>query len=383
MGRMNPLVKRTARPNLPSMLRLKQIRLTQFKNHPDTTYDLDARVVGITGSNGVGKTNLLDALYALCFSRGYFSRSDQTLVKHGNSGFRIDGTFQRLDQLHQVGLILRETGKKEVWLDGDPLPRIADHLGRFPVVMIAPDDAELITGDSKPRRLFLDALISQLRPGYMTALSKYNRVLQQRQALLRECAEVGLSAARTSLLDVLDEQWAELAGVIVEARLHWCALLNQQMIQQHRSIAGTTDQVQMFFQHDLAEGDPLSMIRKQRSKDIAAQRNTLGPHRDDLLFTLDQHPFKQVASQGQRKTLLFSLKLAERALLEENLGIPPLLLLDDVFEKLDPDRIRSLLSEVVTQTTSQIFITDTDSKRLNEQLNPLPVDWKGLGIDRH
>jgi DNA replication and repair protein RecF len=139
----------------------------------------------------------------------------------------------------------------------------------------------------------------------------------------------------------------------------------------------------MFFQHDLAEGDPLSMIRKQRSKDIAAQRNTLGPHRDDLLFTLDQHPFKQVASQGQRKTLLFSLKLAERALLEENLGIPPLLLLDDVFEKLDPDRIRSLLSEVVTQTTSQIFITDTDSKRLNEQLNPLSVDWKGLGIDRH
>lgn len=377
---MNPLAEPSGQTNLPPMLRLTQIRLTQFKNHPNVPYDLDARVVGICGPNGVGKTNLLDAVYALCFSRGYFSRSDQTLVKHGNFGFRIDGTFQRNDQLQEVALILRETGKKEVWLDGDTLSRIADHLGRFPVVMIAPDDAELITGDSKPRRLFLDALISQLHPGYLSALSKYNRVLQQRQALLRECAELGLSVARSALLDVLDEQWASLASLIVEARSHWCESLNQRMVQQYRSIAGSADVIQMVLEQDLKQEDPLVRIQKNRSRDIAAQRNTIGPHRDDLLFTLGDHPFKQVASQGQRKTLLFSLKLAERSLLEEKLGLSPILLLDDVFEKLDPSRIRSLLSGVVADTASQVFITDTDPNRLEEQIEPLSVQWKRLTI---
>ena len=363
------------------MLRLQQLRLTQFKNHPNVQYAFTERVVGIAGPNGVGKTNLLDAIYALCFSRGYFSRSDQYLVRHGAIGFRLDGITDRRGTTHEIGLVLRESGKKEIWLDKDLLPRLSEYLGRFPVVMIAPDDSELIMGESKSRRQFLDALISQLDPSYLSALTKFNRLLQQRQALLRECAEQGSTTTRLSLLDVLDEQWAETIRIILPARRKWTEVIKEYLIEQYRFIAGNADLVGMEFVTEMGNDDPLESIRKNRPKDLIAQRNTLGPHRDDILFRLGDHPFKQVASQGQRKTLLFSLKLAERSLLEEQLQLPPLLLLDDVFEKLDPGRIQSLLHWVSTKTNSQVFITDTDPDRLRESLQQLEIPFQLLQME--
>lgn len=362
------------------MPRIERIRLVQFKNHPDTEYVFQTRVVGITGNNGVGKTNLLDAIHTLCFTRSYFSRSDQQLTRHGSLGFRLDGQLGKFDGQHAVQLILRETGKKEIWCDGEQLPRISDHLGRFPVVMIAPDDAELIQGESRARRQFLDGLISQLDPTYMPALARSNRLLQQRQALLRTCAEQGLSAERSGLLDVLDEQWAATIGTLVVARRHWVAQLNVQMLQQYISIAGDDEGVSIEYLADLDDPDPLRFLRSNRARDLAAQRNTRGPHRDELIFRLGEHPFRQVASQGQRKTLLFALKLAERLLLEQGLGLSPILLLDDVFEKLDRARMSALLHWVARETSAQVFITDTDAGRLREHLDPLGVDWQLLSI---
>ncbi|MFN4892622.1 MAG: DNA replication/repair protein RecF [Bacteroidota bacterium] len=360
------------------MLRIEQLQLTQFKNHPDQPLVFGSRVIGITGANGVGKTNLLDALYTLCFSRGYFSRSDQSLVRHGENGFRIDGKIQRNGQHHEVSIILRETAKKEIWHDGDLLPRLSDHLGRFPVVMIAPDDSELITGESKTRRQFLDALISQVDGYYLSTLTKFNRLLQQRQALLRECGELGTTPDRSALLDVIDEQWIETIRLIIPARKLWSIRLQQRMLELYTSFAGDTEPIGMSYQCDLPEESTLNFIRENRSRDIAAQRNTRGPHRDDLLFSMGGHSFKQVASQGQRKTLLFALKLAERSLLEEYLTLPPIVLLDDVFEKLDPKRISALLQWVAKNTGSQVFITDTDPNRLRENLDPLDPEWQLL-----
>lgn len=362
------------------MLRLDQLQLTQFKNHPDTRYDFTERIVGITGLNGVGKTNLLDAIHALCFTRGYFSRQDQSLVRHGAVGFRLDGKIRRNDQLHSIQLILRETGKKEIWLDGDLLPRMADHLGRYPVVMIAPDDAELIQGESRSRRQFLDALLSQLVPTYLENLVRFNRLLQQRQALLREMAEKQVSASQLAVLDVLDEQWVDTMRVLIPERTRWTTILNDKVSEHYQRIAGIQESIRVSYQSDLLNEDPLSRIRAQRNRDLAAQRNTVGPHRDDLLFQLGDHPFKAIASQGQRKTLLFALKLAERSLLEEELKLPPLLLLDDVFEKLDPKRMQALLSWVADQTHSQVFITDTDPDRLNQHLDPLGTSWQSLTL---
>lgn len=362
------------------MLFLEHIQVTQFKNHPDIRFDFRERVVGITGANGVGKTNLLDAIYALCFTRGYFSRQDQSLVRHGEAGFRIDGQLRRNDQSHSIQLILRETGKKELWSDGDLLPRMAKHLGRFPVVMIAPDDSELIQGESRSRRQFLDALIAQLVPEYLPTLVRFNRLLQHRQALLRESAEKGMTPAQTQVLDVLDEQWADTMRILIPERIRWSNTLNNGVKEQYQRIAGANESVSLQYQSDLLQTDPLERIRAQRPRDLAAQRNTLGPHRDDLLFQLGDHPFKQIASQGQRKTLLFALKLAERALLEQELGLPPLLLLDDVFEKLDPERMHALLAWVANQTRSQVFITDTDPSRLKDQLDALTPTWQSIQL---
>lgn len=362
------------------MLRLEQIRLTQFKNHPDTEYAFHTRVVGIAGPNGVGKTNLLDAIHTLCFSRSYFTRNDQSLVRHGATGFRLDGRFQKNDQLHEVEMIWRESGKKEIRVDQDPLPKLADLLGRYPVVMIAPDDAELIQGDSKLRRQFLDSLICQLDPAYLTSLTRYNRVLAQRQALLREWGEQGPSPARTELLNVLDEQWAEGVRQLVPGRQKWIGEWQTRVWEHYERIAGKSDKVSMEYVSNLGAGDPLELIRSNRIRDLAAQRNTVGPHRDDLLFLLSTFPFKQVASQGQRKTMLFALKLAACNLLEDNLGVAPLLLLDDVFEKLDADRIGSLLRWVADQTHSQVFISDTDPQRLQLQLGSLCKNWQLLQI---
>lgn len=363
------------------MLRLEQVRLTQFKNHPDSEHWFRSRVVGITGPNGAGKTNLLDAIHTLCFTRSYFTRNDQLLVRHGESGVRLEGRFLKLDRTYEVQMILRESGKKEIRLDGDLLPRLADQLGRFPVVMIAPDDAELIQGDSKDRRQFLDALICQLDPAYLNSLSVYNKLLTQRQALLRELQEQGSSPTRTELLEVLDSQWAAAVHQLLPARNKWTARLEKQVLIHYARIAGSTDDLSMQYQADLVSNDPLVELRAHRNRDIAAGRTTRGPHRDELLFLLGDHPFKGVASQGQRKTLLFSLKLAARQLLEEETGLPPLLLLDDVFEKLDSQRTASLLQWVAGHTTSQVFITDTDPVRLKAQLDPLYPDWQLLPVD--
>jgi len=362
------------------MLRLEQLQLTQFKNHPDTRYDFTERIVGITGLNGVGKTNLLDAIHALCFTRGYFSRQDQSLVRHGQAGFRLDGRLRRNNESHSIQLILRETGKKEIWLDGDLLPRMADHLGRYPVVMIAPDDAELIQGESRSRRQFLDALLSQLVPTYLPNLVRFNRLLQQRQALLRDLAENGNTTAQLAVLDVLDEQWVATMRMLIPERIRWSAVLNEKVNEHYQRIAGTKENIRLTYQSDLLDVDPLQRIQAQRARDLAAQRNTVGPHRDDLLFHLGEHPFKTEASQGQRKTLLFALKLAERSLLEDELKLPPFLLLDDVFEKLDPTRMQALLSWVANQTRSQVFITDTDPIRLNDQLTNLGTSWQSLTL---
>ena len=362
------------------MLRLEQIRLTQFKNHPDTGYTFGARVVGIAGPNGVGKTNLLDAIHTLCFTRSYFTRQDQLLSRHGAVGFRLEGRFQKLTQSLDVALICREAGKKEVRLDGDLLPRLADQLGRFPVVMIAPDDAELVQGDSKVRRQFLDALICQLDPAYLNTLTAYNKILAQRQALLREWSEQGPAPTRTALLDVLDSQWVDAVQRLVPARQTWTLALQQQVVRLYQQFAGHRDDVSLEYLSDLGSADPIEQIRSNRSRDLAAQRNTIGPHRDDLLFLFGPHPFKQVASQGQRKTLLFALKLATCQLLEEKLGVPPLLLLDDVFEKLDGERTHALLDWVANQTDAQVFITDTDPMRLQSHLGPLHPAWQLLEI---
>jgi DNA replication and repair protein RecF len=363
---------------------LKKISLLQFKNYPQADFAFPERITGISGANGTGKTNLLDAIYYLCFTKSYFAGSDAQLVKKGCFGFRISGQFTTLQGgEHDVTAILRENGKKEIGWDGDIYPRVSAHIGKLPAVVIAPDDVEIITGASEARRKLADAMLCQLNDVYLQHLMQYNKILQQRNSLLKQMAENPVMSE--GVLDVLDRQLAEKGASIFEKRKATLDPFLQKATEHYARIAGNTDEISLQYVSQLGKSNSeeksqilfLSLLQANRSRDKAMQRTTTGIHRDDMQFEMMGQPFKQTASQGQRKSMLFALKLTEFEWLEKSKGFPPILLLDDVFEKLDESRMQNLLKEVCLEKKGQVFITDTHADRLRDSLSKLT---NGFGL---
>ncbi|MGV3528868.1 MAG: DNA replication/repair protein RecF [Flavisolibacter sp.] len=350
-------------------LSIEKLSLFQFKNYHQQSYRFNERVVGICGRNGVGKTNLLDAVHYLCFTRSYFTRSDQLHVHHGTEGFRLEGGFTLNGNTETAVCILRESGKKEFLLDGTAYKKFSEHIGRYPCVVIAPDDVQLITGSSEVRRGFLDTLLSQLDSAYLRSLIIYTKVLQQRNSFLKAYRDS--FHKDLSVLDVLDEQLATEAALIYEKRSVFLQRFLPVVKQLYHDISQTSENINLLYESELQQMKMEELLRLNRQKDLMVQRTTGGIHRDDLLPELDGVPFKSIASQGQRKSLLFALKLAEVEIIHEEKNIYPILLLDDVFEKLDESRITNLLQRVVENEAMQIFITDTNCERLEQKLTEL------------
>ena len=355
------------------MLLIRNISLLQFKNYSNRTLDITHRIIGICGNNGVGKTNLLDAIHYLCFTKSYFSRADSPNVQQGRSGFRIDGGVELNGHLEKVTCILRENGKKEFLVDEQSYDRFSQHIGRYPCVVIAPDDALLITGGSEERRKFLDSLLSQLDPIYLQQLIVYTRILQQRNSLLKSFAETG--ARNTALLDVLDEQLLGPGNFISEKRKEFLVSFLPAVKHIYVEIARRQEDISLFYESQLLESSFDSLLAASRPRDFQSQRTAAGIHRDDLEIRLGNMAFKNIASQGQRKSLLFALKLAEMDVLRKEKGFAPLLLLDDVFEKLDSERIGSLLTRVCAANEGQVFITDTSEERLRQKLEEIGIPF--------
>ncbi|SKA10390.1 DNA replication/repair protein RecF [Sediminibacterium ginsengisoli] len=355
---------------LPVMLRLHSITIVQFRNYLQQKFDFSERIVGICGLNGTGKTNLLDAIYYLSFSRSYFSRPDSQNVHHGLAGLRLEGRYGLNGNQHELTCVVRENNRKELTLNGEAYKRFSDHIGRFPSVMIAPDDVELITGSSEERRKFIDTLLSQVNAQYLQHLIAYNRIMQQRNSLLKQYADAG--KPDESLLDILDEQLSERGNYIFTERKQFLHSFLPMVHSIYNRIAGREDALALAYESQLlASGDLSGLLLQARSKDLLLQRTTRGIHRDDLIFRMQDHPFRSEASQGQRKSLLFALKLAEWQFLKEQKGFTPILLLDDVFEKLDEQRMSQLLQWVCTESDGHVFITDTHPERLRAQLDGL------------
>lgn len=353
------------------MLTLQALTLYQFRNYDHLNLQFHERVVGFCGPNGVGKTNLLDAIHYLCLTKTYFGRSDAGNVKFGLQGFRIEGNGRLGSSPFQVVCILRENGKKEMQLNQEPYARFSEHIGRFPVVVVAPDDVVLVTGGSEERRTLLDTIISQFDPAYLQHLIAYNRILLQRNSLLRQFADAG--GPDLSLLQVLDEQLSTPAQHIYEKRKRFVETYIPAVQEMYRMISGSKENIQLRYESPLHLKAMPDLLRDSIDKDRYAQRTTTGIHRDDLDFILDALPFRQVASQGQRKSLLFALKLAEFQVLKNQKGFPPFLLLDDVFEKLDATRMGNLLHWACVSNEGQVFLTDTHQERLRDALNGLSV----------
>ncbi|MGF7230568.1 DNA replication/repair protein RecF, partial [Arachidicoccus sp.] len=253
--------------------------------------------------------------------------------------------------------------------------KFSDHIGKFSCVMIAPDDATLITGVSEERRKFLDTLLSQIYPDYLEHLIHYNRILLQRNSCLKNLFEQQKS--HDDLLDVLDEQLAHEGEAILSRRKIFVEDFIPLILSQYQSIADKQEAVDIHYQTQMAdENKMLQLLKDNRQRDLFAQRTTSGIHKDDLLFLMNDHPFKQLASQGQRKSLLFALKLAEYFSIKEIKKHAPILLLDDVFEKLDANRMMNLLQKVCKDTDAQIFITDTHKERLEGAFETLHLDYQ-------
>ncbi|MEO6669765.1 MAG: DNA replication and repair protein RecF [Ferruginibacter sp.] len=356
------------------MLALKKIIVTHFKNYAFNSFEFSKNVVGICGLNGKGKTNLLDAIYYCCFTKSYFSGTDLLNINFEKDGFRLEAYFEKQGSDQKVICIHRGSTKKEFSLNDVPYEKLSKHIGLLPAVMIAPDDIELITGSSEGRRKFADTVLSQVDPAYLQELITYNKVLQQRNSLLKKM-EDDRNGSMT-VLEILDEQMIKPATIIHEKRKLFLATLIPLVKQFYNQISNNAETISLEYVSQLNGNSFESLLKENRTRDLVLQRSNAGIHKDDISFVLNGQVFKNIASQGQRKSLLFALKLAEFELLKMNKGFAPLLLLDDVFEKLDDVRMQQLLHWVCNKNAGKVFITDTHRERLEAAFGKLKVDFQ-------
>lgn len=373
------------------MRRFTKITITQFKNYSFSTFNFTERIIGICGLNGKGKTNLLDAIYYLSFTKSYFTKTDTLNSQFNADGFRLEGIiepvitntttvfspdliqhqFNLLTQANKIVCVFKGVGKKEISLNNIPYLKFSEHIGKFPCVIIAPDDVELITGGSEDRRRFIDTVISQMDAAYLQQLIVYTKVLQQRNSLLKKFAEQG--KVDWTLLEVMDEQMIVPGNYIYEKRKDFTRELFPLVQQFYKQIANNDEQIALVYDSNLNDNSFESILNHFRQKDFILQRSNGGIHKDDISIQLNEQVFKTTASQGQRKSLLFALKLAEFELLKNNKGYAPTLLLDDVFEKLDKERMQNLLYWVCNKNEGQVFITDTHKTRLQDAFDGLKI----------
>ncbi|MFN5422751.1 MAG: DNA replication/repair protein RecF [bacterium] len=353
---------------------INHIRLTHFRNYHGTSYSFDKRIVALCGLNGVGKTNLLDAVYYLCFTKSYFSKADGVSVERGSQGFNISGDFVRKNDLRTVSVILRENNKKELWCDQEQTSPFSKHIGQFPAVFIAPDDLILITGGSEERRKFIDTILSQLDQDYLTQLIRYNKCLQDRNRYLKDTAGGGL--IDHLILDSLDSQMVMSGKFILDKRTIFLKRFTDVVSTLFDYIANGMELPIIEYVPSTSINNYEKDLTQSRSKDIMLQRTTVGIHRDDLKFLIHESPFKESASQGQKKSLLFALKLAEFVALKEHFGFNPILLLDDIFEKLDQERLSRLLEWVCLKNEGQVILTDTHCDRVQSSLQDISVPFQ-------
>lgn len=339
------------------MKTLKKITLTQFRNYSAASYGFSSQIICITGANGSGKTNLLDAIYYLCYTKSYFYGNQLSSVQRGTEGFRIKGEFEK-----EAIVFKWQQGKKEISADEVIYDKVTDHIGKYAAVMIAPDDTELINGGSEQRRKWMDSILCQTDREYLDKLMHYQRILLQRNAWLKN--ESQRPGNNFTELEFYDEQLAADASYIYERRKLFLNKLKPLLEKYYKVLSGGAEEPETEYTTHLHEKSMAEWLKYNLSSDLHMQRTLKGIHKDDLEFSLKHMPLKQFASQGQKKSFLFALKLAQYSYLEAEQGSSPMLLLDDIFEKLDDRRIKALMSIIKNDNFKQVFLTDTDKERV-------------------
>ncbi len=350
---------------------LARIELTNFKNYESVTLDFSPGFNCFVGNNGVGKTNILDAVHYLSLTKSFFNNSDTLSIRHGEDYFILKGIFEKEGGQDELFCAFQKQKQKVFRLNGKEYPRMSDHVGRYPVVMLSPADSILISGGSEERRRFLNMMISQYDPVYLDAHMRYNKALMQRNSVIREG---GPDA--DSMLEIYDGQMAPSAAVIHQARQSLVENLLPLFSSYYAKISGSAEKVSIRYRSHLSNGDYLDQLASSRGRDFAMQHTTTGIHRDDLIFEIDGHPARTMASQGQQKSFVVGLKLAKFGLITRMNGFAPALLLDDIFDKFDRNRVEEIIRLVGSGEFGQVFITDTQQDRIHRILDNTGVDFR-------
>lgn len=313
------------------------------------------------GKNGIGKTNILDAIYHLANGKSYFNPLAVQNIKHGEDFFVVDGEFEKKDRSEQILCSLKKGQKKILKRNGKLYEKFSDHIGFIPLVIISPADRDLITEGSETRRKFMDSVISQLDNSYLQQLIQYQKTISQRNALLKYFALNHVFEKDT--LSIYNELLDNLGKAIFEKRQKFLSEFIPIFNKYHQEITNSAETVQLVYQSDLFEKDTLSLLEDNLSKDRALQYTSVGVHKDDLSFEIDHYPIKKFGSQGQQKSFLIALKLAQFDFVKKQCGEKPILLFDDIFDKLDEFRVSKIIEMVNNEEFGQLFISDTHPER--------------------
>ena len=348
---------------------LTHLALINFKNYGSAELNFDRlKFVCFAGPNGAGKTNLLDAVHYLSLGKSYFNPVDRQNVKHEETFFNIKGEFDTGGRTHQVFCSFVQGKKKVIKKNQVKYNKISEHIGQFPNVVITPYDVRLINEGSEERRKFLDSIIAQMDKQYLADISHYQKTLNQRNARLKEIAESG--NPDKSLLEVYDSILCPLARAVHERRRAFIDSFNPLFNRYYAWISDEQEEVALRYNSQLNDTAPEKLLKAHFQKDAAFRRTTCGTHRDDLDFTIFGRNLKRFGSQGQQKSYLIALKLAQFEIMKQAKGFPPLLLLDDIYDRLDDNRVSRLMKLVTGEGFSQVFITDTSGERIRKVLEP-------------
>ena len=356
---------------------LSRLSIVNFKNIAQADLTFSAGLNCFLGNNGMGKTNLLDALYYLSFCKSSTNVIDSQNIRHGEEFFMLQGNYDYGDgREEEIYCGLKHRQKKIFRRNKKEYDRLSDHIGLIPLVMISPADAVLIQGGSDERRRFLDMVVSQFDKSYLDRLIRYNRALMQRNALLKE------EVSDASMYEIWEEQMAQAAVGIYEARCRFLEKFIPVFQEFYSVMSGGDETVGLSYTSHLSRGDLRPLLEEVRSRDLILGYTSRGIHKDELEMTLGEYPMKRIGSQGQNKTFLVALKLAQFDYLKQNGHTAPLLLLDDVFDKLDALRMGRIISLVSQERFGQIFVTDTNREYLDAIVRRAAGDYRLFGVEK-
>ena len=344
---------------------IKELILTNFKNYSSQNFSFVDGLNFLVGNNGAGKTNVLDAVHVLCFTKSHFNHVDSDLIRYGNDFFRVEAMYSNGESDRQVSVSLLKGKKKNIVLDGKSYKKFSDHIGALPCVMIAPGDQVIITGGSEERRKLFDSTLSQSDKSYLLALLSYNEVLEQRNAFLKQSSKKP-QEIDMALLSIYDEGLVSYGEQLFEKRKHAMLEIADLFQFYYEKLAQKDEHVTIHYSSQLIDQDLRTLLQQQLPKDLILEYTSKGLHKDDLKILIDNNAAKKFASQGQQKSFLMAIKLALLIYISRRNNTKPIFLIDDLFDKLDFERCKNLIEIIQEKEFGQIFLTDTDMERIKK-----------------